>query len=102
MSKKLDQLSRNLASGMSRRKAFWSFITGLGAAGTFAGTAFADGHDGGCDDFCEAQADAFRRVCMAAARSCTVKGTCPQVLSFNGGVEIRLNGSNVICVPVRR
>jgi len=101
MSKKLDQLSRNIASGMSRRKAFWSFITGAGAAGALAGTAFGGDHFDDCEDYCEAQALAFQRICMAAARSCT-GDMCPQVVSINGGLEIRLNGSTVICVPVNR
>jgi hypothetical protein len=101
MSKKLEQLSRNLANGMSRRKAFWSFVTGIGAAGTLAGTAFGDDHFDDCEDYCEAQAQTFQRICMAAARSCS-GDHCPQVINFNGGLEIRLNGSTVICVPVKR
>jgi hypothetical protein len=33
MSKSIDKLSKDLASGVSRRKALWSFVTGLGAVG---------------------------------------------------------------------
>ncbi len=33
MRKAIDLLSKNLASGMSRRKALWHFVTGLGAVG---------------------------------------------------------------------
>jgi hypothetical protein len=33
MRKAIDQLSKNLAGGMSRRKALWHFVTGLGAVG---------------------------------------------------------------------
>ena len=33
MRKAIDQLSKNLANGMSRRKALWQFVSGLGAVG---------------------------------------------------------------------
>ena len=37
MSKSLDLLAKNLASGMSRRKALWSFFSSLGVVGIFTG-----------------------------------------------------------------
>ena len=37
MSKSLDQLARNLASGMSRRKALWQFVSGLGVVAALTG-----------------------------------------------------------------
>ena len=33
MSKKIEELSKNLAGGMSRRRALWRFVTGVGAVG---------------------------------------------------------------------
>ena len=37
MRKSLDQLARNLASGMSRRKAIWQFVGGLGVVAALTG-----------------------------------------------------------------
>jgi len=110
MSKSLDLLSRNLASGMSRRKAFWSFVTSLGAIGALTGRkASADESYGICDDFCAIQAAAFLRACVAASKICP-SGTCAEAyISFNGGpvlsinstVDIAINGNKGICVPVK-
>jgi hypothetical protein len=108
MSKSLDQLAKNLASGMSRRKAFWSFLGGVGAIGALSSRkALANGRRESCGDFCEQQADIFRSLCIEASQSCG-SGSCAEftLISFNGGPGIGFNGSfnggPFICVPVYR
>ena len=55
MAKQLEELSKDLASGMSRRTALWRFVTGLGAAllaGVTGKPAHADGIGDVCVDIC--------------------------------------------------
>lgn len=106
MSKSLDTLAKNLASGMSRRKAIWQFITGLGALGALSSRqAYANEPDGVCRDFCREQAEIFKSLCIEASQQCE-RGTCAELslltggsLQVNGG-GYSLNGSPFICVPV--
>ena len=58
MSKSLDQLARNLASGMSRRKALWQFVSGLGVVAALTGRK-AYARSPFCEEFCAAQAEIF-------------------------------------------
>jgi len=108
MSKALDQLAKNLASGMSRRKAFWSFLGGVGAIGALGSSkALAHGREESCGEFCAQQAEIFLGLCIEASRSCG-SGSCAEftMISFNGGGGIGFNGSfnggPFICVPVSR
>jgi hypothetical protein len=110
VSKSLDQLARNLASGMSRRKALWTFITGLGVVATFTGRKAYAGGLGRCAGFCDAQALVFLEMCLEASRSCGTD-SCAEytMISINGGGGIGVNGGGGIgvngsgpftCVPV--
>lgn len=117
MSKSLDQLARNLAGGMSRRKALWQFFTGLGVVGALSGSksAYAVDHGDSCRDFCDAQAEIFKNLCREASDSCC-HGFCAEMspirfngspaLNFNGGAKICFNGTApggaYTCVPVYR
>lgn len=111
----LDQLARNLASGVSRRKALWQFVSSLGVVGALTGRkAYADirGHHHGCERFCEEQADLFQRICMQASEDCS-RGYCAEFSLFgiNGTMfsagstvhaqsGIGINGGLFICVPL--
>lgn len=108
MSDKLQTLSKNLAGGMSRRRAFWQFLTGVGVVGALTGRkAQANSGIGGfgaCSEFCSLQAQAFIALCLTASASCK-SGSCAEItliksgpapagVSFNGS-----GGSPFICVP---
>ena len=110
MSKSLDQLAKNLASGMSRRKAFWTFFCGLGALGlSRSRKAYANNREGACGEYCEQQADIFKCLCMEASQACG-SGSCAEFtfINFNGSspininssMPINFNGGPFICVPV--
>ena len=113
MRKAIDLLSRDLAGGMSRRKALWKFITGAGAVGAVgalsAQKAHADSHVTlTCQIFCHTQsqqilsicrtingnnvarevicngiADEFLSDCLAAASRCR-SGLCAEFVGING------------------
>jgi hypothetical protein len=106
MSNSLDQLARNLASGMSRRKALWQFVSGLGVVAALTGRkAFADDGKYRCEEFCEAQAEIFKHLCMEASEYCKA-GKCAEftLIGFNGlvsGSPVEINGSPWTCVPVK-
>jgi hypothetical protein len=118
----LDQLARNLASGVSRRKALWQFVGGLGILGALTGRkASASGFGGrrnDCLSFCREQAEFIQRVCEYASESCS-QGSCAElsltgigingtgILNFDGagsqaiGINgFGINGSPFICVPL--
>jgi hypothetical protein len=81
MTTQFDELSKKLASSMSRRAAARTFFAGLGGAAfaTIAGkTAFADTSQT-CDDWCKAQASAFLTMCQTASASCP-EGMCASIL----------------------
>ncbi len=68
MSKAIEKLSKNLASGMSRRKALWHFVSGLGAVGAVAtlGTKKAKASQAvslACQIFCNTQAQEIGTIC---------------------------------------
>jgi hypothetical protein len=97
MSKSLDQLARNLASGMSRRKAIWQFITGLGVVAALTGRkAYAEGGNGRCGFFCDEQALIFAEACYEASAFCP-KGTCPEFTLIELRTGIRFNSSLFTC-----
>jgi hypothetical protein len=108
MSKSLDQLARNLASGMSRRKALWQFVSGLGVVAALSGRKAYAG-ESCCAEFCAAQAEIFYALCLEASLNCG-KGCCAEfsLIAFNGGPvniaagtkTINFNGGPFICVPV--
>jgi|SRR5579883_902103 len=99
MSKRLEDLSTDLASGMSRRKALWRFFGGVGAA-VLARKASAAGNDV-CVATCRLQEswykggapDDFFGKCMSESAHCP-KGQCAYVQVTNGGQVIA-----TACVP---
>ena len=86
MRKSLDELARNLASGMSRRKALWQFITGLGVVAAFTGRKAYAGTPALCGKFCEKQASIFLEQCIRVSGYCGT-GRCAEFtpVNFNGG-----------------
>jgi hypothetical protein len=97
MSKSLDQLAKNLANGMSRRKALWTFITSLGVVTAFTGRKAYAGGLVECAGFCDAQALLFVEACLQASRSCG-PGYCADfsIITINAG------SLPYSCVPVLR
>jgi hypothetical protein len=78
MQKSIDLLSKNLASGMSRRKAFWQFITGLGAVGALGSlgakkASAASNVNLLCTIGCSTQAQEITKVCRAVAGNNVVR-----------------------------
>ena len=63
MSEKLDDISRVLASGVSRRKAVWQLLTGAGGLALF-GTKKASANDAKCASFCFQGASVAFTDCM--------------------------------------
>jgi hypothetical protein len=61
MSKQLEELSKDLASGVSRRKAFLRFGAGMGAValGLFTGKKAKADDTGLCDGFCTESGNYF-------------------------------------------
>lgn len=113
MSRALDQLAKDLAAGVSRRKALWRFVGGLGVLGVLAprkGSAIVAGQPfaGACESFCQEQAQLFVNICMAASTNCSpgscaefttvsVNGTSPAtILAINGGIPF---SGQWVCVP---
>jgi hypothetical protein len=98
MSKSLDQLARNLAGGMSRRKALWQFVSGLGVVATLTGRRAYAGYSEPCSDYCEEQAEIFKSQCLEYSAECPpdycadmtlthmigINGIRPCFPSFNG------------------
>jgi hypothetical protein len=108
MSKPLDQLARNLASGMSRRKALWQFVSGLGVVAALTGRkAYAKSPF--CAEFCAVQAEIFYGLCLEASLCCG-PGCCAEfsLITLNSTTvfaatgtksTIGINGGPWICVP---
>lgn len=93
MKEHLDKLSRDLASGMTRRHALRLFFTGIGAAAVvgFSGrSASADGN-AICVQLCREQGLRGREFgkCVSASAHCPA-GEC----------AVCVNGDNCVCVPV--
>jgi hypothetical protein len=60
----LDLLSKNLASGMSRRKALWQFVSGLGALGFLTGRKAKADSGLVCEIWCNTQKTLFLDACL--------------------------------------
>jgi hypothetical protein len=90
MSKQINELSKNLAGGMSRRKAFGRFLAGIGGAFLLGKTASAEGNSI-CVQFCKYQGLSGREFgkCVSASAQCP-QGHCATVA----------NSGQYICVPV--
>ncbi len=101
MSEKLETLSRDLASGMSRRRAFWSFVTGLGVFGVLTSRKAKAMQNYACYDFCGAQAQILMNMCLAASQSCK-PGTCAEISLIRSVPSVSINGTGggpFVCVP---
>jgi len=64
MNESLDLLSKNLASGMSRRKALWQFVSGLGALGLLTGRKAKADTGLVCEIWCNTQKTLFLNACL--------------------------------------
>jgi hypothetical protein len=105
----VDRLSREMALGVSRRKALWMFLAGAGVWGVFGGkkaSASSLAPSLLCVESCALQAEAFLQLCITASEKCP-RGYCAEftLLTLNATV-LTLNGSQVIrfeetCTPVR-
>lgn len=95
MKEHLDKLSKDLASGMTRRHALRLFFMGLGAAAVvgFSGRSVSAKGNKVCVDLCRAQGLTGRDFgkCVSASAHCP-PGEC--ALCVNGDTE------NCVCVPV--
>jgi hypothetical protein len=94
MKEMVDRLSRDLASGISRRKALWMFIAGSGVVGAFAGQkASAESLPSKilCAESCARQAEAFMQLCIEASAGCP-NGYCAEFTML----PIKVNGTNII------
>ena len=93
MKEHLDKLSKDLASGMTRRHALRLFLMGLGAAtvGVFAGRSVSADGNKICVDLCRAQGLTGRDfgTCVSASAHCP-PGEC----------ALCINGDDCVCVPV--
>jgi hypothetical protein len=90
MSKQINELSKNLAGGMSRRKAFGRFLAGIGGALLLGKKASAEGNSI-CVQFCRYQGLSGREFgkCVSASAQCP-EGHCAMVA----------NSGQYICVAV--
>ena len=100
MKSHLDKLSRDLASGMSRRDALRLFFAGISAAtvGVFAGhSSSADGNDV-CVELCRAQELRGRDFgkCVSASAQCP-PGECALCINSFGDLG---EFENCVCIPV--
>jgi len=93
MKKQLDKLSRDLASGMTRRDALRLFLSGIGAAavGVFSGRSSSADGNAVCVAMCREQGLEGRDFgeCVSASAHCP-EGEC----------AVSINGGNLVCVPV--
>jgi hypothetical protein len=113
MKESMDQFARNLAAGVSRRKALWQFLSGLGAVtaltGRKASAAAVNSPQQNCSLFCTLQADNFVLVCLAASAICTSQhgaGSCAELTCTGAGINSSEGGPNksiefgtYTCVP---
>jgi hypothetical protein len=105
----VDRLSKDMALGMSRRKALWMFLAGSVGLGAFASKKASAAPASSklvCAESCALQAEAFLALCIAASENCP-NGYCAEftLLKLNATV-LGINGSKVYtfdetCTPVR-
>jgi hypothetical protein len=69
MSESMDALSKNLANGMSRRKALWRFVAGLGAVGVLTGRKAKADTGLVCEIWCNTQKTLFLNLCLQSYAS---------------------------------
>jgi len=69
MSESIDALSKNLAKGMSRRKALWRFVAGLGAVGFLTGRKAKADTGLVCEIWCNTQKTLFLNLCLQSYAS---------------------------------
>jgi hypothetical protein len=92
LSKQFDELSKDLANGVSRRSAFRRFFVGIStAAGVFLSGKSARADTGNfCVDYCqslyEKEPFAFAQ-CLVYSLFCP-KGECATLLTVNGGAGV--------------
>lgn len=92
MTKQIDEFAKDLAGGMSRRRALGRFLAGIGGALFLGKTALAGGNGNDvCVQFCDAQGLKHRDFgeCVSASALCP-EGECAVVA----------NAGQFICVPV--
>lgn len=93
MKEHLDKLSKNLASGMTRRQALRLFFMGIGAATVFgfSGRSSSAKNNKVCVDLCREQGLTGSDLdeCVAASEQCP-----------HGECALCVNGGNCVCVPV--
>ena len=96
MKKHLDKLSKDLASGITRRDALRMFFAGIGAAtvGVFSGRNSSAEGNAVCVELCRAQglSEAEFGHCVAASAKCP-PGECAMCVNAT-------EQSGCICVPV--
>jgi hypothetical protein len=92
MSKRIEALSKDLAGGMSRRRAFWRFFAGAGAA-AFAARPASAGilNIVSCVDFC-----LYQRLEGLEFDECVIASAlCPR-----DECAVSSNGRHFICMPI--
>jgi len=113
MSKQLESLFKDLASGMSRRAALRRFFAGLGGAAAIAltggGLAASRKNDDVCAEFCEINHnsgwDSFQgqvQECIARSKQCP-DGQCAVMFPCSSGrprQDCRRENSDWVCVPM--
>ena len=105
----VDRLSKDMALGLSRRKALWMFLAGSVGLGAFAGKKASASPAPSkliCAESCALQAEAFLQLCIVASENCP-KGYCAEFTLLNvNATTLNINGSQIIkfdetCTPVR-
>ena len=113
MSKQLESLFKDLASGMSRRAALRRFFAGLGGAAAIAltgGRLAASRNDDVCAEFCELNLfnhgftpfQGQLQQCIAMSRRCP-DGQCALMFPCSSGRPrqvCREDNADWVCVPV--
>jgi hypothetical protein len=96
----VDRLSRDLALGVSRRKALWMFLAGSTTLGAFgsrkaSASSLSLPQEPPCTDFCLQQAEQFLNLCTSSSANCP-NGYCAEftILAVNSN-KIHVNGTTV-------
>jgi hypothetical protein len=90
VSKHIDEFAKDLAGGMSRRRAFGKFLAGIGGALFLGKMSWARGNNV-CVKFCRAHGLSGREFgeCVSASAHCP-----------DGECAVMVNEGRFICVPV--
>ena len=87
MRKEIDLLSKDLASGMSRRKALWNFVSGLGAVGALgaltskSAKAKTNSIPLDCEILCSTQMTQFEKFCHEVPKVNTISEVICEALA---------------------